>query len=505
MTTATQMLPCPNFINGEWSTPDVTSFTPVYNPSTGEQISATPMCGPDIVNQAVAAAADAFEGWWQTPPVERIRILFRYKMLLEDAFEDLAKSVTREHGKTLQEARGDVRRGIEVVEYACAVTELLKGEVLENVARGIDCELVRQPVGVCVGICPYNFPALVPMWMYPLAIACGNTFVFKPSEKVPLTGIRLVELFEQAGLPKGVMNIVHGGRECVDALLTHPKVAAISFVGSSPVAKYIHETGTKHGKRVQAAGGAKNFVVVMPDAEIPKCVDGMVDSAFGCAGQRCMAGSTAITVGKAADLFIPQMADAARAIKVGPTDRDPAGTMGAVISPEHRERVKSIIDQGEAEGAEIVVDGRNVKVSEYPQGFYLGPTLVDKVGTEMKIHNDEVFGPVLNVVRADDLDHALHVANACAFGNGCCIYTQSGQLAREFKHRVKAGMIGINVGIPAPMAYFPFSGWDYSFFGDLHIQGREAIYFYTRAKVTTSRWFHHAEGDIWHKDHLAKK
>ncbi|HMP72818.1 MAG TPA: CoA-acylating methylmalonate-semialdehyde dehydrogenase [Kiritimatiellia bacterium] len=505
MTTASQLLPCPNFINGEWTTPEVASFTPVFNPSTGEQISATPMCGPDLVDQAVQAAADAFEGWWQTPPVERIRILFRYKMLLEDAFEELARSVTREHGKTLQEARGDVRRGIEVVEYACAVTELLKGEVLENVARGIDCEMVRQPVGVCVGICPYNFPALVPMWMYPLAIACGNTFVFKPSEKVPLTGIRLVELFEQAGLPKGVMNIVHGGRECVDALLTHPKVAAISFVGSSPVAKYIHETGTKHGKRVQAAGGAKNFVVVMPDAEIPKCVDGMVDSAFGCAGQRCMAGSTAIAVGKASESFIPEMAEAARSIRVGPTDREPGGTMGAVISPEHRDRVKRIIDKGEAEGAEIVVDGRKTKVSDYPEGFYLGPTLIDKVGTEMSLHQDEVFGPVLNVVRADDLDHALHIANGCSFGNGCCIYTQSGQLAREFKHRVKAGMIGINVGIPAPMAYFPFSGWDYSFFGDLHIQGREAIYFYTRAKVTTTRWFHHAEGDIWHKDHLAKK
>lgn len=496
----TEQYPCPNFINGEWSTPDVANFNPVYNPSTGEQISAAPMCDADIVNAAVEAADGAFHDWWQTPPVERIRILFRYKLLLEDKFEELAQSVTREHGKTLQEARGDVRRGIEVVEYACAVTELLKGECLENIARGIDCELQRQPVGICAGICPYNFPALVPMWMYPLAIACGNTFILKPSEKVPLTSIRLIELLEQAGLPKGVLNIVHGGRECVDAILTHPKVNAISFVGSSPVAKYIFETGTQHGKRVQAAGGAKNFVVIMPDAEIPKAVDGMVDSAFGCAGQRCMAGSTAITIGKAADSFIPEMAAAAKALKVGPTDRTPAGQLGAVISPEHRDRIKSIIEQGEAEGADIVVDGRHVSVPDYPEGFYLGPTILDKVQPNMKVHNDEVFGPVLNVIRADDLEQALHVANTCSFGNGCCIYTRSGQLAREFKHRVKAGMVGINVGIPAPMAYFPFSGWDYSFFGDLHIQGREAIYFYTRSKVTTTRWFSQGEGDIWHKD-----
>ena len=497
---AISLQPCPNFINGEWSTPDVKDFNPVYNPSTGEQIAAAPMCGPDIVDQAVAAADAAFPDWWQTPPVERIRILFRYKMLLEEHFEELAQSVTREHGKTLQEARGDVRRGVEVVEYACAITELLKGECLENIARGIDCEMQRQPVGICVGICPYNFPALVPMWMYPLAIACGNTFILKPSEKVPLTSIRLIELLEQAGLPKGVLNIVHGGRECVDALLTHPKVAAISFVGSSPIAKYIHEKGTQHGKRVQAAGGAKNFVVVMPDAEIPKVVDGMLDSAFGCAGQRCMAGSTAITVGKAAELFIPSMSEAARAIKVGPTDRSPAGQMGAVISPEHLSRVKQLIDQGQKEGADIVVDGRNVKVESAPNGFYLGPTLIDRVQPNMTIHKEEMFGPVLNVIRADDLQHALDMANACSFGNGCCIYTRSGQVAREFKHRVKAGMVGINVGIPAPMAYFPFSGWDYSFFGDLHIQGREAIYFYTRAKVTTTRWFSAGEGDIWHKD-----
>lgn len=490
----------PFFIGGQWINPKVAAYNPVYNPSTGEQIAETPMGGAAEVDAAVRAAAGAFPDWWQTPPVERIRILFRYKMLLEENFEALAISVTREHGKTLQEARGDVRRGIEVVEYACAITELLKGEILENVARGIDCEMVRQPVGVCVGICPYNFPALVPMWMYPLAIACGNTFILKPSEKVPLTSLRLIELLDQAGLPKGVINIVHGGRECVDALLTHPGVQAISFVGSSPVAKLIHEIGTRHGKRVQAAGGAKNFVVIMPDADTPRAVEGLVDSAYGCAGQRCMAGSTAITVGKAADEFLPAMTAATRAITVGPTDRNPGGKMGAVISPQHRDHLHNLIGQSEVEGASLLVDGRPVQVPEFPNGFYLGPTLIDRVETSMQIHREEVFGPVLNVIRTGDLEEALRVANACAFGNGCCIYTRSGQTAREFKHRVKAGMIGINVGVPAPLAYFPFSGWDDSFFGDLHMQGREGVLFYTRAKVTTSRWFQPGEGDIWHKD-----
>lgn len=312
MTTfASALIPCPVLINGEWSIPDTPETAPVHNPSTGDVIAATPMCGEAVVNAAVESARNAFYDWWQTPPIERVRILFTYKMLLEKQFEALAESVTREHGKTLAEARGDVRRGIEVVEYACAITELLKGETLENVARGIDCEVVRHPIGVCAGVCPYNFPALVPLWMYPLALACGNTFVLKPSEKVPLTGIKLIELLCEAGLPKGVLNIVHGGRECVDALLKHPDVQAVSFVGSSPVAKYIFETGTRHGKRVQAAGGAKNFVVVMPDADLPKAVEGLTDAAFGCAGQRCMAGSTAVTVGDVADRFLPAIAESA--------------------------------------------------------------------------------------------------------------------------------------------------------------------------------------------------
>ena len=492
--------PVPNFIGGEWVVTKTAATTKVCNPSTGEVIAETPMCGPDIVDQAVRAAEIAFADWSETPPVERARILFRYKILLEDHFEELAKSVTREHGKTLTEARGDVRRGVEVVEYACGAPELLKGEILENVARGIDCDVIKQPLGVVAGICPYNFPALVPMWMYPLALACGNTFILKPSEKVPLTSLMLMDLLAKAGLPKGVMSVVHGGKDCVDAILKHPKIRAISFVGSSPVAKYIFETGTQHGKRVQAAGGAKNYVFVLPDADFDNSVTGLVDAAFGCAGQRCMAGSTAVAIGKAADKLIPPLADAVRGIKVGATDRDPTAKMGAVISPQHREKVAGLVETSVKEGANVVVDGRTVKVPEFPNGFYLGPTIVDHVRAEMTIAKDEVFGPVLNVMRFEDLESAIEMANKTIFGNGACIYTQSGKAAREFRHRIKSGMVGINVGVPAPLAYFPFSGWDYSFFGDLHLQGREGVMFYTRQKVTTTRWFRYGEGDIWHKE-----
>ena len=500
MSTSTSLTPCPNLIDGEWSVPKTAKTFPVYNPSTGEIIAQVPDSGADIVDAAVQSAKNAFHDWWQTPPIERARVMFRYQALLKDNFEDLAQLITLEHGKNITEARGDILRGVEVVEYACAATEFLKGEVLENIARGIDCEVVRQPVGVCAGICPYNFPALVPMWMYPLSLVCGNTFILKPSEKVPLTGIRLIELLMDAGLPKGVLNVVQGGRDSVDAILTHPDIKAISFVGSSPVAKYIYETGTQNGKRVQAAGGAKNFVLIMPDAEMDKAVEGMADASFGCAGQRCMAASTAVTVGEAAEMFIPEIAKAADAMVVGPTDRDPKAKLGAVITKEHKDRVTRLIDAGEAEGANVVADGRNVKVDSAPDGFYLGATVLDNVLEDMTVFREEIFGPVLNVMRFDDFDAAMEIAAKSAFGNGCCIYTNSGKHAREFKHRVKAGMVGINVGVPAPLAYFPFSGWDYSFFGDLHIQGREAIYFYTRGKVTTSRWFSPGDGDVWHKD-----
>lgn len=490
----------PILIGNQWSVPDTADTVNVYNPSTGAVIARTPLCGAETVDRVVRNAHEAFAAWSETPHIERARVLFRYKMLLEDHFEALAQSISREHGKTIVEARGDIRRGIEVVEYACSIPELMKGEVLENVARGIDCEMVKQPLGVCVGICPYNFPALVPMWMYPMAIACGNTFVLKPSEKVPLTGVRLIELLIEAGMPPGVLNIVHGGKDCVDALLEHPLVRAVSFVGSSPVAKYIHETGTRNGKRVQAAGGAKNYVFVMPDADIENTVNGLTDAAFGCAGQRCMAGSTAVTIGRAADRLLGPLTDRVGSIKVGPTDRTPGGQLGAVISPAHRDRVTGLIATSLKEGASLALDGRSIAVPEEPGGFYLGPSIVDHVTPGMEIAREEVFGPVLNVMRCDDFEQALAMAAATPFGNGASIYTQSGKAAREFKHRVKAGMVGINVGVPASLAYFPFAGWDYSFFGDLHLQGRESVLFYTRHKVTTSRWFSYGEGDVWHKE-----
>jgi len=340
---------------------------------------------------------------------------------------------------------------------------------------------------------------MVPMWMFPLALVCGNTFVLKPSEKVPLTVVMLIELLEKAGLPKGVLNVVHGGRECVDALLTHPKVRAISFVGSSPVAKYIFETGTKHGKRVQANGGAKNYIIIMPDADVAKTVEALSTAAFGCAGERCMAGSTAITVGKAADHILPSLIEAARAIKVGPTDMAAQPDMGPVITAQHRDHVLKLVASGEKEGAKIIADGRGVKVADAPNGFFMGATILDQVQDEMTIAREEVFGPVLNVMRMEDLSHAIEIANKSNYGNGTAIFTNSGKAAREFKNRVKAGMVGINVGVPATMAMFPFTGWDESFYGDLHIQGKEGVQFYTQQKVVTSRWFGEGVGDVWQK------
>jgi malonate-semialdehyde dehydrogenase (acetylating)/methylmalonate-semialdehyde dehydrogenase len=495
------MIPCPIFIGGEWRNVSGVATSPVFNPSRGEIIAEVPMCGADIVNEAVEAAAAAFPAWRETPAVERARVFFRYRQLVEENFDRICQSVTREHGKTLAEARGSTYRGIENIEYACGVPTLLFGDTLENLARGVDCETLHQPLGVCVGITPFNFPAMVPMWMFPLAIACGNTFVLKPSEKVPLTVVLLIELLEKAGLPKGVLNLVHGGRESVDALLTHPKVKAISFVGSSPVAKYIFETGTRHGKRVQANGGAKNYIVIMPDADVSHTVEALSTAAFGCAGERCMAGSTAIAVGAAADRVLPSLVEAARSIKVGPTDTAAQPDMGPVITAQHRDRVMSLLATGEKEGAKIIADGRGVRVADAPNGFYLGATIVDKVQNEMTLAREEVFGPVLNVMRMEDLDHAIEVANRSAYGNGTAIFTNSGKAAREFKHRVKAGMVGINVGVPATMAMFPFTGWDDSFYGDLHIQGKEAVQFYTQQKVVTTRWFGDAGavGDVWRK------
>jgi malonate-semialdehyde dehydrogenase (acetylating) / methylmalonate-semialdehyde dehydrogenase len=491
--------PCPIFIGGSWIKSH-SATTPVFNPSTGDVIAECPIGTSDDVNAAVEAAHAAFPAWMETPPVERARLLSRFKQLLDENFEDIVRCNTREHGKTLAESRGDVKRGIEVVEFALGVPSLLMGEVLENVARGIDCEAIRQPLGVCVGITPFNFPAMVPLWMYPIAIACGNTFVLKPSEKVPLTAIKIAKLLEQAGLPKGVLNIVHGGREVVDALLTHPKVKAISFVGSTPIARYIYETGTRHGKRVQSNGGAKNYVILMPDADVENSTRGVIEAAFGCAGERCMAGSTAVVVGGAEKSVLPTLIEATRKIKVGPTDREQQPDMGAVITRQHRDRVLELIETGVKEGAKIPADGRGLKVNDAPNGFYVGATILDHVQNGMTVATEEIFGPVLNVMHLEDLDAAIELANKSMYGNGASIFTRSGKAAREFKHRAKAGMIGINIGVPASMAWFPFNGWDGSFFGDLHMQGREGVQFFTQQKVTTSRWFSYGEGDIWHRD-----
>ncbi len=488
---------CRSFIGGEWVAVEAAETGLVYNPSLGEVIAEVPLGGADLVDQAVKSAHEAFPGWWETPAIDRANILFRYKALLEQHVDELALSISTEHGKTIPEARGDIRRGIQMVEYACGAPTLLMGESLENVARGIDCDSIRQPLGVCVGITPFNFPAMVPLWMFPLALACGNTFVLKPSEKVPLTAIRLIELLAEAGLPKGVLNLIHGGRECVDALLTHPLVRAISFVGSTPVARHIFDTGTKHGKRVQAAGGAKNFILLMPDATVNETVRGLTEAAFGCAGERCMSGSTAIAIGDAARRVLPELVNVAKSMKVGPTFNDPSSQMGPVITSQHRDRVSELIGVGATEGARVLADGRSVKVTGAPNGFYVGPTILDEIRPDMTVAREEIFGPVLNVYRMDDLDSAIELANKSAYGNGAAIFTNSGRAAREFKHRIRAGMVGINVGVPAAMAFFPFSGWGESFFGDLHLQGREGVAFYTQQKVTTSRWFAAGEGDIW--------
>jgi malonate-semialdehyde dehydrogenase (acetylating) / methylmalonate-semialdehyde dehydrogenase len=494
--TATQA--CQNYIGGQWRPAPDRSHSPVYNPSRGQVIAHAPLCGATEVNEAVAAAKAAFPLWQETPPNERAQVFFRLKSLLEASFDELCLGIATEHGKTLSEARGDLRRGIEVVEFACGIPSLLMGESLENIARGFDCHTDRHPLGVVAGICPFNFPALVPMWMWPVAIACGNAFVLKPSERVPLTMMRIASLIEQAGMPPGVFNIVHGSRECVDALLDHPDVAAISFVGSTPVARQIHLRASQQGKRVQAAGGAKNFVILMPDADIERTAEAVKDGAFGCAGERCMAGSTAVAVGEAGERLLPAIAELAKSMRIGPTDqREKQPDMGAVISAEHRQRVANLVDAGERAGASVLADGRSTRVHEAPDGFYLGPTVIDRVAPDNPLMQTEVFGPVLTVLRAKTLDAAIELANRQAFGNGAAIFTNSGKAAREFRRRVNAGMVGINAAVPAPLAYFPFTGWNDSFFGDLHIQGKEGIEFYTRRKTTTTRWFSFGDGEIW--------
>jgi malonate-semialdehyde dehydrogenase (acetylating)/methylmalonate-semialdehyde dehydrogenase len=477
-------------VGGRWETPACPRSGEVYNPSTGRVIAQVPLCTAAEVDRAVQAAAAALPAWAETPAVERARVLFRFRDLLDRHAEELAHSVTREHGKTLAESRASVQRGVEMIEFACGVPSLLMGQTLPNIARNVDCETVRHPVGVCVGITPFNFPAMVPLWMFPVALACGNTFVLKPSEKVPLSAVRLGELLMEAGLPDGVFNIVHGDKECVDALLAHPLVRAVSFVGSTAVARHVYETGTRQGKRVQAAGGAKNHLIIMPDTDLGQAVQAVQAAAFGCAGERCMAGSVAVPVGDAADRFVGAMCDSAARMKVGPTDGGAGVDMGPLITREHLQRVAGYLDVGRQEGAEVALDGR--KVHKDGDSFLIGPSVLDRVEPGMRVAREEIFGPVLSVVRARDLDQALAVGRDCPYGNGASIFTQSGWAARQFKHHFNAGMIGINVGVPAPMAWFPFTGWNQSFFGDLHIQGVESVHFYTQQKATMTRWFESA-------------
>jgi malonate-semialdehyde dehydrogenase (acetylating)/methylmalonate-semialdehyde dehydrogenase len=477
----------PFLINGRLESSVSTRLGEVFNPSTGRVQAELPFCTPEEVDAAVKAAAAALPAWSETPAVERARVLFRYRDLLQARFGELAALVTREHGKTLAESRAEVQRGIEMVEFACGMPSLLMGQALENLAPSVDCQTSRHPVGVCVGITPFNFPCMVPLWMFPVAIACGNTFVLKPSEKVPLSAIKLGELFNDAGLPPGVFNIVHGDKSAVDGLLAHPLVRAVSFVGSTAVARYVYETGTRHGKRVQAAGGAKNHLVIMPDADLEQAVKAIQLSAFGCAGQRCMAGSVAVPVGRIGDELVEGLCRAGGAMKVGPTDGGAEVDMGPLVSAQQRDRAASYLDIARGEGAEVALDGRSFDLPA--EGFLIGPSVVDRVRPEMRLARDEIFGPVLSVVRAADLDEALAIGRQCPYGNGASIFTSSGHAAREFRRHFNAGMIGINVGVPAPMAWFPFTGWNQSFFGDLHIQGVEGMQFYTQQKMTLTRWF----------------
>jgi malonate-semialdehyde dehydrogenase (acetylating)/methylmalonate-semialdehyde dehydrogenase len=462
----------------------------VFNPSTGRVQAQVPLCTAEEIDRAVRAAADALPAWSDTPAVERARVMFRFREKLQARFEELAALITREHGKMLAEARAEMQRGLEMVEFACGIPSLLMGQALENLAPSVDCETSRHPVGVCVGITPFNFPSMVPLWMFPVAITCGNTFVLKPSEKVPLSAMKLGELLTESGLPPGVFNIVHGDKAAVDALLTHPLVRAVSFVGSTAVARHIYQTGTANGKRVQAAGGAKNHLIIMPDADLDQTVKALSLSAFGCAGERCMAGSIAVPVGRIADQLVEGLCRSSKAMKVGPTDGGAEVDMGPLISGAHRDRVATYLDVAKSEGADVALDGRELALPR--EGFLLGPSVVDRVKPGMRLAREEIFGPVLSVVRVGDLDEALALGHQCEYGNGASIFTSSGWAAREFKRRFNAGMIGVNVGVPAPMAWFPFTGWNKSFFGDLHIQGIEGVQFYTQQKMTLTRWFRSA-------------
>ena len=473
------------YVNGVWEKPAGAAQHPVTNPATGAVLAEVPFAMKADVDRAVRAAHDAFLKWREVPVVDRVQPLYRYKALLEQHANDVAATLTRENGKTTDDARAEVRRMIQMVEVACGMPSLMMGDSLNDVASGIDCKSIRQPIGVCAGITPFNFPAMVPAWMWPFAIACGNTFVLKPSEKVPLTPTHAIELLHQSGLPAGVLNLIHGGKEAVDALLQHPLVKAISFVGSTPVAKYIYTTAAAQGKRVQALGGAKNHLIVMADADMAKTVEAIIGSAFGAAGERCLAGSVLVPVGEAAGPLLDLLVKRTKSLAVG--DGSQAGVeMGPLVTSDHCQRVEGYIEKGVAEGATPLVDGRERKATG---GYYLGPTIFDDVKPEMTIAREEIFGPVLSVIRVKTLDEAVELVNSSRFGNATSIFTSSGKAAREYSSRCEVGMVGVNVGIAAPMAFFPFAGWKNSFFGDLHAHGKDAVSFYTEQKVIMSRWF----------------
>ena len=459
----------------------------VTDSATGEVIARVPLAGAEEVGRAVAAARAAFPAWADTPPLKRARVFFRFRELIEQHLDELAELVTREHGKVITDARGSVLRGMEVVEFVCGAPHLLKGGFSENVGQGVDCHSVRQPLGVCAGITPFNFPAMVPMWMFPVAIAAGNTFVLKPSEKDPSAPARLVELLHEAGLPDGVINLVHGEKEAVDALLTHPEVDAVSFVGSTPVAEHVYKTASAHGKRAQALGGAKNHMVVMPDADLDQATDALMGAAYGSAGERCMAISVAVAVGPAADPLVRQLEERVRKLAVG-SGMDATNDMGPLITAEHLARVRGYVDLGAREGATLVVDGRDLKVPGHEGGHFLGGCLFDHVTRDMRIYKEEVFGPVLCVVRVPDFESALELVNTHEYGNGTAIFTRDGDCARAFASRVQVGMVGVNVPIPVPMAFYSFGGWKRSLFGDTYVHGTEGFHFYTHLKTITTRW-----------------
>jgi malonate-semialdehyde dehydrogenase (acetylating)/methylmalonate-semialdehyde dehydrogenase len=464
-------------------------FGEATNPASGASVRRVPMCNGADINVAVAAAKAAFPAWRATPSIRRARILTRFRELLEAHRQDFTRLITEEHGKTLADAAGSLQRGIEVVEFASGAPHLVKGEHAEDVGRGIDCHSMLQPIGVCAGITPFNFPVMVPLWMFPVAIACGNTFVLKPSEKVPSASMRMAELFTEAGLPDGVFNVVHGDKEAVDAILAHPDIKAVSFVGSTPIAKYVYETAAHNGKRVQALGGAKNHAVVLPDADLEFTADALIGAGYGSAGERCMAISAVVAVGEAGDALVEKIRQKAAKLPIGPGDQHGI-EMGPLITRAHRDRVKGYVDAGEKEGAKLVLDGRGFT---HGDGFFIGPTLFDRVKPEMTIYRDEIFGPVLVVLRVQTLDEAIRLVNSNPYGNGTAIFTRSGAAARRFQNEIEVGMVGVNVPIPVPMAFFSFGGWKNSLFGDLHVHGMEGVTFYTRTKVVTTRW---PSGDI---------